>query len=427
MTHSNDAPHSAGSAAADRPAIPTTDTTTTVGAATPRGPALTLVRIGELSEMLGVPHWTLRRYADAGQIPVIRATGQQRRFDPDRVRTALAQLERAGADTTPSATPGDHRDRKPPTGDTAADAVPGGSDATAAGSVESHPDRAPVPGQITPAPTEPTTQPTWERDYQLTGLEEDLVWRDAVVGADIDTDTSASRLLEYSLEEMVNNAIDHSGGTGVTVRIWSTQNMLAFQVADNGEGAFAHLRKGLGLEDDFDAIATLTKGKQTTWRERHSGEGIFFTSKMVDIFRITANSKTWTVDNPREDQSVGIVGDTVGTRVYGEVDPNTTRTSSEVFARFIDNDYAFNRTRPSVKLASLGLRFASRSEARRLMAGLGEFTEIDIDFAGVSEVGQGFIDEVFRVWANNHQDKALNPINMNPAVEFMVHRGLARA
>ena len=358
-----------------------------------------LVRIGQLSTMLGVPQWTLRRYADAGHIPVVRARGQQRRFDPQLVREALSRLGRAGGNTDSLAT---------------ADAGP----------LQRPHDR--VTGEVTPASTEPVTPPTWEREYQIDGLEEDLVWRDAVAATRIDADTPASKLLEYSLEEMVNNAIDHSGGTTVTVRLWSTPDMLAFQVADNGEGAFTHLRKGLGLEDDFEAIATLTKGKQTTWRERHSGEGIFFTSKMNDIFKITANGKAWTVDNVRDDQSVGIAGDTTGTRVYGQVDPNTTRTSSEVFARFIDDDYAFTRTRPSVKLASLGLRFASRSEARRLMAGLGEFTEIDIDFAGVSEVGQGFIDEVFRVWANNHPDKALNPINMNAAVEFMVRRGLGR-
>lgn len=405
MTRADEVPRSADAADPATISAAVASTTTTSSSTAPVEVPPRLIRIGELSEMLGIPHWTLRRHADAGQIPVVRAKGQQRRFDPDRVRAALAQIDRARADTDSGAP----------------DLVPRAVDLS-----EPEPGH-PVPGEITPAATEPTIPATWEQDYPLDGLEEHLVWRKAVADTGIDTDRPATRLMEYSLQEMVNNAIDHSGGTRVSVRVWSTPDMLAFQVTDDGEGAFAHLRRGLGLEDDFDAIAALTKGKQTTWRERHSGEGIFFTSKMVDLFKITANGKTWTVDNLLEDQSVGITRDTVATRVYGQVDPTTTRTSSEVFARFTNDDNAFTHTKPSVKLASLGLRFASRSEARRLMAGLDEFTEIDIDFADVSEVGQGFVDEVFRVWAQNHPDKTLNPINMNPAVEFMVHRGLARS
>ena len=95
-----------------------------------------------------------------------------------------------------------------------------------------------------------------------------------------------------------------------------------------------------------------------------------------------------------------------------------------MFRTFTTPDEGFTRTRPSVKLASLGMRFASRSEARRLLSGLDEFTDVDLDFAGVQDVGQGFVDEVFRVWQQANPHKSVNPINMNEAVEFMVRRGL---
>lgn len=88
--------------------------------------------------------------------------------------------------------------------------------------------------------------------------------------------------------------------------------------------------------------------------------------------------------------------------------------------------FEFVRTRPVVKLFGLGLRFVSRSEGRRLLDGLDEFTEIDVDFAGVQDVGQGFVDELVRVWPQEHPGKTINPINMNEAVEFMVRRGLHR-
>ena len=40
-------------------------------------------------------------------------------------------------------------------------------------------------------------------------------------------------------------------------------------------------------------------------------------------------------------------------------------------------------------------------------------------------VGQGFVDEVFRVWAREHPEVRLIPRAMNVAVEFMVRRGLS--
>lgn len=332
------------------------------------------VRIGDLAKDLGVPVWTVRRLADSGRIPFERTSGGHRVFDPSAVRTALA----AATD------------------------------------------------ELGAARTEPDTAPAWDQTFDLDGLEEHLVWREMVDSTGLDADTPAAHLIECSMNEMVNNAIDHSGGSTVRVRVWADTDRLAFRVQDDGEGAFAHLRRGLGLADDFEAIAALTKGKQTTWRDRHTGEGVFFTSKMNDLFQMSANGKRWTVDNLRQDQAVGTSPVTTGTLVFGQVPANTTRTATEVFQSFMSDDFAFDRTRPSVKLASLGMRFASRSEARRLLSGLDEFTEIDADFAGVREVGQGFVDELLRVWPQEHPGKTITPVNMNPAVEFMVRRGLGR-
>jgi len=70
------------------------------------------------------------------------------------------------------------------------------------------------------------------------------------------------------------------------------------------------------------------------------------------------------------------------------------------------------------------MTFVSRSEARRLLTGLGKFDEIQLDFEKVEAVGQGFVDEIFRVWALDNLDKKIVPINMNDAVSFMVNRGI---
>lgn len=82
------------------------------------------------------------------------------------------------------------------------------------------------------------------------------------------------------------------------------------------------------------------------------------------------------------------------------------------------------RTRTVVKLFAIGKAFVSRSEARRLMHGLDRFCEVVLDFAGIDGVGQGFVDEVFRVWAKAHPGTRLVPVSMNEPVDFMVRRGL---
>lgn len=185
------------------------------------------------------------------------------------------------------------------------------------------------------------------------------------------------------------------------------------------------LHQGLKLHDEFEAVQELSKGKRTTDPRRHTGEGIFFTSKAMDLFQLTSSGVRWTVDNLREDVALGSTQPIRGTLVFCQIDPNTDRQLGDVFRQFT-NDHAFTRTRPSVKLFGLGLTFVSRSEARRLLDGLDQdFNEIEVDFTGVDDVGQGFVDELLRVWPSDHPGKKVIPINMNPAVRFMVERGLA--
>ena len=89
--------------------------------------------------------------------------------------------------------------------------------------------------------------------------------------------------------------------------------------------------------------------------------------------------------------------------------------------------HAFVRTRPVVKLFEIGTVFVSRSEARRLLDGLDtDFDTVEVDFTGVTDVGQGFVDELLRVWPAAHPGKTVLPTSMNKAVEFMVQRGLSR-
>lgn len=258
----------------------------------------------------------------------------------------------------------------------------------------------------------------------LAGLAEDAVWHELLATLPILGD-EARRIAAYAFTEMLNNAIDHSQGTSVRVRVWDDGDALSFEIADDGVGVFAHVQRSFALPDLFASVAELTKGKRTSAADQHSGEGIFFTSKAVDDFQLSSNGVLWRVDNVVEDQAVGESSVTKGTVVQFTVQSKISRSLSDVFRAF-SREHEFNRSQPVIKLFEIGTEFVSRSEAKRLLEGMDSFEEITLDFRDVALVGQGFVDEVFRVWAKAHPDILLHPINMNEAVEFMVDRGLPR-
>ena len=83
---------------------------------------------------------------------------------------------------------------------------------------------------------------------------------------------------------MLNNAIDHSSGTNVVIDIKRTTTSTEMTILDDGYGIFRKIKDSLGLEDERHAVFELSKGKLTTDPDNHTGEGIFFTSRMFDEF-----------------------------------------------------------------------------------------------------------------------------------------------
>jgi hypothetical protein len=72
-------------------------------------------------------------------------------------------------------------------------------------------------------------------------------------------------------------------------------------IHDDGEGIFKKLRRELDLADARHAVLELSKGKVTTDPAHHTGEGIFFTSRMFDSFFIHAGN-IWFVHHPDKDE-----------------------------------------------------------------------------------------------------------------------------
>ena len=83
--------------------------------------------------------------------------------------------------------------------------------------------------------------------------------------------------------------------------------------------------------------------------------------------------------------------------------------------------YEFNQNIVKINL-SKHKRLMSRSEAKRLLLGLDDYTVLDFNFKNVDEVGQGFCDEIFRVYANRHPGKLLSYHGASDVVRYMIER-----
>jgi len=265
--------------------------------------------------------------------------------------------------------------------------------------------------------------------FRLAGLEEDRVWRRifADLGRIRPLPPFEEQTLQYAVSEMVNNAIDHSRGRAVEIAVaFEAGGTTVVTVRDNGVGVFRRVCEDFGFASPQEAIVQLEKGKLTSDPSRHSGEGLFFTSKAVARFRLESQGIAWIVDSVVGDTAIGASSVRRGTQVVLTVVPGHTPRLEDVFRAFTDPEaLGFTRTRTTVKLSRLGSTLMSRSEARRVVQRLTDFTHAVLDFTGVDVVGQGLCDEVFRVFARGHPEVTLEPVGMNDAIAFMIARARA--
>jgi hypothetical protein len=263
--------------------------------------------------------------------------------------------------------------------------------------------------------------------FALATLAEDRVWSQHFEPhlAVLALGESGRASLGYAVTEMLNNAIDHSGGSELELLFEPGEKTVSFTVLDDGVGIFDRVRQGLKLRGLYEAAAELGKGKVTTDPARHTGEGVFFTSKIALRFEAESNGLCWVVDNRRRDTAILEAPPRQGTRLHVELPRRPRQSLAQLFRHYTD-DLQFTRTEVVVKLFEHGTQFVSRSEGRRLMHGLERFRKVTLDFRGVRGVGQGFADEVFRVWPAQHPGVAVEPVAMARAVAFMVKRALLR-
>lgn len=271
----------------------------------------------------------------------------------------------------------------------------------------------------------PLTQ--WHGAYNIgPALAEDQIWITDIRPNLGELPQNVMNIWHHGFTEMFNNAIDHSEGTTIRVTIARTAIDTEMSIGDNGIGIFQKIQKALSLLDARHALLELSKGKLTTDPKRHSGEGIFFTSRMFDSFDIHSGEimyshefgkpEDWLLEFPTK------IGP--GTLVLMKLNNHTARTTTKVFDQFaFGADFGFNKTVVPVRLAQYGNdQLISRSQAKRLLARVELFKIVIFDFRDVPTIGQAFADEIFRVFAADHPNIELQPLHASSEVKRMIDR-----
>jgi STAS-like domain of unknown function (DUF4325) len=265
----------------------------------------------------------------------------------------------------------------------------------------------------------------WTKTYERAdSLAEDVVWDLDLKPFFAEFDRNVRDIWYFGFTEMFNNAIEHSEASKILVTLNQTAISTDLSIADDGAGIFHKIQTALNLHDERLAVLELAKGKFTTQPANHSGQRIFFTSRLFDQFEIRSGrvyfSHQWGAD---EDWIKEVREYEAGTIVSLMLQNNTQRTSKELFDQFtVDDDYGFTKTVVPVSLAQLDESLVSRSQAKRLLARIEQFRVVVMDFKDVEEIGQAFADEVFRVFRNQHPEVEINSINASQNVQKMIRR-----
>ena len=261
-------------------------------------------------------------------------------------------------------------------------------------------------------------------------LDEDKVWRQDISPNLNELLPNVRQICQYGLTEMLNNAFAHSASKEFNIKLSMNEQEVIFEIIDSGIGVFAKVQNDLGLDDPRHSVLELAKGKFTSDPQNHSGEGIFFTSRVFDQFSIRSGkllffggrNGDWHLEEFPESEIAGTV-------IRMMICKDSSLKIADIFNEYTDPDKnpGFHKTVIPLKLMEQdGYSLISRSQAKRLINRFDRFLEVIIDFSGVEMIGQGFADELFRVFANAHSGVNLQPVNCSQNVENMIrHTGFS--
>ncbi len=271
--------------------------------------------------------------------------------------------------------------------------------------------------------------------YELVRSKNELIYEDIIYNKYISNymntlPRNVQMIWEYSFMEMMNNAIEHSNADTVILAIIKDYLTTTILLIDNGIGIFKKIKEFYNFDSLDDAVNELFKGKLTTDTNNHSGEGIFFTSRILDEFAAISDEKVFTHDKYNEHffniddyavlHNIKQFMNGSGTVIFMSLSNFSKKTTKEVFDMFSDIDNGFTKTQ--IPIRNMFETYpVSRSQAKRLCHRFDKFQEIELDFKDISEIGQGFAHELFVVFQKQHPDIKLLPINISNDVSNMIN------
>lgn len=262
-------------------------------------------------------------------------------------------------------------------------------------------------------------------------LSEDRVYSQ-FISQHIQFKKNVNSIWNYAFTEMMNNAIEHSEAENISIGIFQDCLETRILIKDDGIGIFKNIQRFMKESKNEiislgECVSLLFAGKFTTAQQYHTGEGIFFTSHIMDEFVIYSDDNFFTRNNFTSSQIEDVnlhnfMNMDKGTMVRMTLNNNTKKVLSEVFNTFAPVDEGFIKTTiPIAHMFSCG-NPVSRSEARRLLGSISVFTDINLDFAGVEEIGQGFAHELFVLGKQKYPHINLKTTNTCKTVEDMIKR-----
>lgn len=234
---------------------------------------------------------------------------------------------------------------------------------------------------------------------------------------------------DYVFSEMVNNVMDHSAAETATIHVIQDYINTTVILSDNGVGIFKKLKDYFGFPSIDETICELFKGKLTTDSMNHSGEGIFFSSKLMDSFYIISSGNLFTnskyTESKYEDTKLlnNSSQSDIGTTVVMKLSNFSIKEVKDIFNLYENSSGRFTKTiLPLKNIFKTSL--VSRSQAKRVCNNLDKFKEVIIDFDEITWMGQGFAHQLFVVFTNQHPETKIIPINMNEDVQKMYNHAI---
>ena len=248
-----------------------------------------------------------------------------------------------------------------------------------------------------------TLKPLVKKSFSLSingKLREDQLFEDTIHPFLAEFESNVQEICEYGFSEIMNNVLSHSKGENCTISLLINVGNISVKIEDDGLGVFKNILDHFSFKNYHRSILELAKGKLTTDSAHHSGEGIFFVSRLFDYFRMESSGFIWTHDAEKNQWAVAKGKKKTGTSVLFKISPFSNNSINKTRRKYSSNGkLVFDSTCIPVVLSKFNSEYLfSRSQAKCLTKNLNQFKKIKFDFTGLNTIGHSFADEIFRVF-----------------------------